>query len=63
MKTKVSIGLFLILLIILIPYGLKSVQLGDTRSFVLSLLSVILAFFAVVWNARRNSRKDSRKKQ
>ena len=63
MKTKVSIGLFVILLIILMPYALKSGQLGDIRSFVLSLLCIILAFFAVVWNAKRNSRKGSQKKE
>ncbi len=62
MKTKIAIGFFVLMVLILIPLAVRAIYVGDTRNFALSLLAIVLAFIAVAGIARTNKRKPNHKK-
>ena len=57
MKTKIAIGIFVVLVLVLIPLAIKGIYTGDTRTFVLSILAIVLAFISVTGIANYNKRR------
>lgn len=63
MSTKIAIVIFAVMVLLLIPLAVQSMLNGDTKTFALSLISIILAFVAVTWIARNNKRNRDKKKK
>ena len=62
MKIKIAIALYVVGILILIPLAIQGIYKGDTRTFALSLVALILGFVAVTGFANYNKRNRSDKK-
>lgn len=57
MSTKIVIGIFIVMVLTLIPLAVNGMINGDTKTFTLSIICIVLAFLVVVWITSKNKKQ------